>query len=70
LGILAEVSAKTKPPRVALKPIRLGLTPEEHHRFRIAAAVEGLNMMLMAERLVREYLAKQPKYEMQREGKI
>jgi hypothetical protein len=43
-----------------LKYIHLGLTPDQHHQFRIAAAIEGTSMMQLVLRLVTEYLDAQP----------
>jgi hypothetical protein len=47
------MATATKP---ELKQVRLELTPELHHRFRIAAAVENTSMMALVLRLVTEYL--------------
>lgn len=38
--------------------VRLELTPEMHHQFRVESAKEGLAMAHMAKRLVAEWLSK------------
>ncbi len=38
------------------KSIRLELTPEDHQRFRVEAAKEGMSMAAVARRLVEDYL--------------
>jgi hypothetical protein len=39
------------------KSIRLALSPEDHQRFRVEAAKEGLSMAAVARRLVEAYLS-------------
>ncbi len=40
------------------KSIRLELSSEDHRRFRVEAAKEGLSMAAVARRLVKDYLSK------------